>query len=71
MCLPVVFSLTVIRQHPLGELVSKSQVVILHHAQGQRKGGGGRGRGKGKSDHPPPEHKVSASDGAASSDDLV
>lgn len=37
--------------------------------RGGRKGGGGRGRGKGKSDHPPPEHKDSASDGAASSDD--
>ena len=41
-----VFSLLLVCQHPLSELlVSKSQVVILHHAQGgRRKGGGGRGR---------------------------
>ena len=34
-----VSSLSFIRQHPPGELlVSKSQAVILHHAQGRKKG---------------------------------
>ena len=40
-----VFSLSLIWQHPLSELlVSKCQVVILHHTQGRRNGGGGEAR---------------------------
>ena len=65
-----VFSLSLICQHRASEfLVSISDKLLFFiMPRGGRKGSGVKGRGKGKSDHPPPEHKDSAFDGAASND---
>ena len=68
--LALVFSLSLTCQHPASEfLISISDKLLSFiMPRSGRKGSGVKGRAKGKSDHPPPEHKDSAFDGAASND---